>query len=107
MDIQILGFSDITWISVIAFVLCLAAGLYMVIAKKPGIVRSINDNAQYKDREMYAVKGGRLIIMYSLVWLVMLIVSFFSEVIPIIIGIVGVCVFGFFWKKMSDEYGPV
>ena len=107
MTMEILGFSDITWISVIAFVLCVAFGLYMIITKKPGMVRSVNDNARYKDREMYAVKGGRLILIYSGVWLVMLIVSFFNEVIPIIIGIVGVCVFGYFWKKMNDEFGPV
>lgn len=107
MEIEILGFSDITWISVIAFVLCAAFGAFMVITKRPGVVRSINDTAKYKDREQYSVKGGKLILAYSGVWLVMLIVSFFSEIIPIIIGVVGICVFGYFWKKMNDKYGPV
>ena len=104
---DILGFSDLTWLSAIAFVLCLAFGLYMVIKKKPGIVRSINDTAKYKDKEKFAEKGGRLIIAYALSWLVMLVVSFFSEIIPIVIGIVAMAVFAFFWKKMNDEYGPV
>ena len=37
-QMNILGLSDLTWLSGIAFVLCLAFGLYMVIKKKPGIV---------------------------------------------------------------------
>ena len=39
--------------------------------------------------------------------LVMLIISFFNDMISNIIGFAGLCVFGYFWKKMSDEFGPV
>ena len=106
-DMEILGFSDLTWLSAIAFVLCLAFGTYMVKTKTPGIVRSVKDSARYKDSEQYAVKGGKLILIYSLSWLVMLVVSFFNDVIPIIIGVVAIFVFGYFWKKMNDEFGPV
>ncbi len=104
---KILGLSDLTWLSIIAFILCLAFGLYMIKTGKPGIVRSIKDSARYKDSEKYAKNGGKLILIYSLSWLVMIIVSFFSEIIPILIGVVAIIVFGFFWKKMNDEYGPV
>ena len=104
---EFLGFSDLTWLSAIAFVLCFAFGLYMIKTKKPGIVRSINDTANYKDREQYAEKGGKLIFFYSFSWLVMLVVSFFSDTISIVIGIVSLMVFAFFWKKMNDKYGPV
>ncbi len=104
---NILGLSDLTWLSGIAFVLCLSAGLYMVIKKKPGIVRSINDTARYKDEEKYAEKGGKLILGYAASWLVMFATSFFSDIASIIIGVIAIFVFGFFWKKMNDEYGPV
>ncbi len=104
---NILGLSDLTWLSGIAFVLCLSFGLYMVIKKKPGIVRSINDTAKYKDEEKFAEKGGKLILAYSLSWLVMFVASFFSDLASILIGVAGLAVFGFFWKKMNDEYGPV
>lgn len=104
---EILGFSDLTWISVIAFVLCLAFGLYMVITKKPGMVRSIHDTANYKDKEKYAVKGGILILAYAGVCLIMLAVSFYSDIFSTIVGFLGLMIFAFFWKKMSDEYGPV
>ena len=104
---EIFGFSDMTWISVIAFVVCLAFGLYMVITKKPGIVRSLRDTASYKDSEQYAVKGGKLILCLAGLCIVMLVVSIFNDVIANMIGFAGLCVFGYFWKKMSDEYGPV
>ena len=104
---EILGFSDLTWISAIAIVLCFAFGLYMVITKKPGMVRSIHDTAKYKDPEQYAVKGGKLILAYGGVCIIMLITSFFSDMVSTIVGFLGVMVFAFFWKKMSDEYGPV
>lgn len=104
---EILGYSDLTWLSVIAFVLCFAAGLYMVIAKKPGIVGGSRNAGKYKDPEKYAVKGGKLILAYSLSWLVMLVVSFYSDMISILIGVAGLIVFAIFWKKMNDEYGPV
>ena len=99
---EILGYSDMTWISVIAFVLCLAFGSYMMITKKPGIVRSLKDKASYKDAEQYAVKGGRLILALAGICLIMLVVSFFNDMISNIIGFGGLCVFGYFWKKMSD-----
>ena len=95
---EIFGYSDMTWIAGIAFLLCLAFGLYMVITKKPGFVR---------DKEQYAYKGGLLILALAGVCLVMLIVSFFNDMISNILGFAGLCVFGYFWKKMSDEYGPV
>ena len=96
-----------TWIAAIAFVICLAFGLYMTITKKPGIVRSLRDTANYKDSEQYALKGGRLILYLAGVCLVMLIISLFNDVIANMIGFAGLCVFGYFWKKMSDEFGPV
>ena len=102
----ILGFSDLVWISGIAFVLCLIFGLYMVITKKPGIVRSINDTGKYKDSKQYAEKGGRLILALALVCIVMLIVSFYSELISVLVGLAGMCIFGVFWKKMNDRFGP-
>lgn len=106
-DMTIMGLSDLTWLSMIAFLLCIGFGLYMVKTKKPGIVRSVRDTARYKDSEKFAEKGGKLIIAYSLSWLVMLVASFFSDVVSILIGVVGLIVFGYFWKKMNDEYGPV
>ena len=104
---KILGLSDLTWLSIIAFVLCAAFGSYMVITKKPGMVRGVRDSAKYKDSEKYAVKGGKLIIAYSLSWLVMIVTSFYSDMISILIGVAAIIVFGYFWKKMNDEYGPV
>ncbi|MCR5421713.1 MAG: hypothetical protein K6E98_11990 [Lachnospiraceae bacterium] len=104
---EILGLSDMTWISMIACIACLGFGLYMVKTGKPGFVRSINDNARYKDKKQYALRGGRLLLYLSGACLVMTGLSFVSPVISNIIGIVSICVFGFFWKKMSDEYGPV
>ena len=104
---EILGYSDMTWIAAIAFLLCLAFGLYMIITKKPGVVRGFKNTADYKDKEQYSVKGGWLILALAGVCLVMLIVSFFNDMISNILGFAGLCVFGYFWKKMSDEYGPV
>ncbi len=104
---KILGLSDLTWLAMIAFVLCFAAGLYMVIKKKPGIVRSIKDNAKYRDEEKYAEKGGKLILAYSFSWLALLVASFFSDLVSILIGVAAMVVFAIFWKKMNDEYGPV
>ena len=104
---EILGYSDMTWIAAIAFVLCLAFGLYMVISKKPGFVRGFKNTADYRDKEQYAVKGGWLILALAGVCLIMLIISFFNDMISNIIGFAGLCVFGYFWKKMSDEFGPV
>ena len=106
-QMNILGLSDLTWLSGIAFVLCLAFGLYMVIKKKPGIVRSINDTSKYKDEEKYAEKGGKLILAYAASWLVLFVTSFFSDLVSILIGVIAMIVFGIFWKKMNDEYGPV
>ena len=104
---ELLGFSDLTWLSAIAFVLCLAFGLYMIRTKKPGMVRSFNDTAKYKDKEQYAEQGGRLILYYSFSWLLMLTVSFFSDTVSILIGVAALMVFAYFWKKMNDKYGPV
>ena len=103
---KILGFSDLFWISLIAFALCLAFGLYMVITKKPGMVRSINDNGKYKDSKQYAERGGKLILALAPVCLLMLVVSFYNELISVLIGLAGMCVFGVFWKKMNDRFGP-
>jgi hypothetical protein len=107
MDLQFLGLSDITWISGIACIACLAFGIYMVATGKPGIVRSIADNASYRDKEAYAKKGGRLILYLSGACLIMAIVSFISPTASNIIGILAFAVFAYFWKKMSDEFGPV
>jgi uncharacterized membrane protein HdeD (DUF308 family) len=104
---EIYGLSDLTWISIIAFVLCLAFGLYMTITGKPGIVRSINDRSEYKDREQYAKKGGKLILFLAGGCFVMGVVSFFNTTVSNIIGLVVLGIFAYFWKKMSDEFGPV
>ena len=101
------GLSDLTWLSIIAFVACLAFGLYMVISKKPGFVRSIKDAADYKDKEKFALKGGILLLCLAGGFLIVTVISFFSTVISNILGIVAFVVFAIFWKKMHDEYGPV
>ena len=102
-----MGLSDITWISGIAFLACLAFGIYMTVTGKPGVVRSFNDNASYRDKEQYSKKGGRLILYLAGACLIMVIVSFFSATASNIIGILALIVFAYFWKKMSDEFGPV
>ena len=107
MDLQFMGLSDITWIGGIAFIACLAFGIYMVTTGKPGIVSSLVDNDSYRDKEAYAKKGGRLILYLAGACLVMVIVSFFSPTVSNIIGILAFLVFAYFWKKMSDEFGPV
>ena len=104
---RFLGLSDLTWIGIIAFVLCLIFGLYMVITKRPGAVRKINDTSVYKDKEQYAVKGGRLILFLAGGFLIMTVLSFFSTLLSILFSFVALAVFAFFWKKMNDEYGPV
>ncbi len=104
---EILGLSDLTWISGIAFILCFAFGIYMVRTGKPGFVRSFNDNSTYRDKEQYAKKGGRLLLYLSAVCLVMGAMSFISPTVSNIIGILALAVFAYFWKKMSDEFGPV
>ena len=106
MDISIMGVSDLVWIGGIAFVACLAFGLYMVITKKPGIVRGIRASSDYKDSEQYAVKGGRLILFLAGGCLVMVILSFFNTLVSNIFGLVAFFIFAYFWKKMSDKYGP-
>ena len=104
----IYGLSDLTWISIIAIIGCSVAGAYMLIKKKPGLVRSIHDTAKYKNVELYCIKGGKLLIALAIGCLIMLILSLFvNTAVANIFGLVCVCVFGFFWKKMSDEYGPV
>ena len=101
-----LGLSDLTWLGIIAFVACLAFGLYMVISKKPGFVRSIRDGAEYKDKEKYAVKGGTLLLLLAGGFLIVTVISFFSTAISNILGIAAFVVFAIFWKKMHDQYGP-
>ena len=104
---EIYGLSDLTWISIIAFVLCLVFGLYMTVTGKPGIVRSIKDTAKYKDKEQYSRKGGKLLLFLAGGCLVMGALSFVLCVVSNIIGIAVLAVFAYFWKKMSDEFGPV
>lgn len=104
---EIYGLSDMTWISIIACLACFGFGLYMVKTRKPGFVRSINDTARYRDKEQYAKRGGKLLLYLSAVCLIMTGLSFVNAMISNIIGIVAICVFGYFWKKMSDEFGPV
>ncbi len=104
---EILGLSDLAWIGIIAFVLCMAFGLYMVITKKPGIVRSLKDTADYKDREQYAHQGGILILCLGGACLIVVVLSFFNTVISNVFGLVALGVFAFFWKKMHDRFGPV
>ncbi len=100
------GLSDLTWIGIIAFVACLAFGLYMVITKKPGLVRSIKDTADYKDREKYSVKGGILILCLAGACLIMVGLSFVNTIASNVFGLVAMIVFAIFWKKMHDAYGP-
>lgn len=104
---EILGLSDLTWISGIAFILCLGFGIYMVKTGKPGFVRSFNDNSSYRDKEQYAKKGGRLLLCLAGVCLIMGALAFISPTASNIIGILALAVFAYFWKKMSDEFGPV
>ncbi len=104
---EFFGLSDLTWLGIIAFVACLVFGLYMVITKKPGIVRSIKDTADYKDKEQYARQGGILILCLAGACLVMIALSFFNTLVSNIFGLIALFVFGFFWKKMHDQYGPV
>lgn len=103
----IFGLSDITIIGIIVTVLSTGFGLYMRIKKKPGFVRRIKDDATYKDAENYSIKGGLLLLLFAVGCFVMTVVSFFSTGIANIIGIVALVVFAYFWKKMSDEYGPI
>ena len=104
---EILGLSDMTWISIIAAVACLGFGIYMSVTGKPGMVRSINDRASYKNKEQYAKKGGKLLLFLGSGCLLMFAISFFSPVISNIAGFAVLAVFAYFWKKMSDEFGPV
>ena len=99
-----MGLSDLAWIGLIAFVLCIIFGLYMVITKKPGIVRSIKDTADYKDKEQYAFKGGILILCLGGACLLVVVLSFFNSVVSNVFGLVALGVFAYFWKKMHDEY---
>ena len=103
----ILGLSDMTWIGIIAFLACLIVGIILIKTKKPGIVRSVRDKNMYKNPEEYAVRGGKLFLYLSGGCLVMLILSFVNIVVSNVFGLICICVFGFFWKKMSDEFGPV
>ena len=96
-----------TWISIIAAALCLIFGIYMVVTGKPGFVRSFNDNASYKDKEQYSKKGGRLLLGLAGGCIVMGALSFVSATVSNMIGIIALGVFAYFWKKMSDEFGPV
>lgn len=104
---EIMGLSDLTWISIIAFIACLAFGLYMIKTGKPGIVRGIKDTANYRNKEKYSVEGGKLLLFLAGGCLIMTVVSFVNVVVSNILGLLALCIFGYFWKKMSDEYGPV
>ena len=103
----ILGLSDVAWIGIIFCIACIAVGIYLIRTKKPGMVRRIADDARYKDSEKYAVEGGKLILYLAGACFVMVIISIFSVLISTIFGLVCICIFGYFWKKMDDEYGPV
>ena len=103
-----MGLSDLTLIAIIACVACLIFGGVMLITKKPGIVRSIRDKASYKDSTMYSIKGGKMILALGAACFVMILLSLFvNEMVANVFGIVCLIVFGYFWKKMSDEFGPV
>ncbi len=104
---EFFGLSDLTWIGIIAFVLCMIFGLFMVITKRPGVVRSFKDTAEYKDKEQYSFRGGILILCLGGACLIVTVVSFFNTLISNVIGILALAVFAFFWKKMNDEFGPV
>ncbi len=104
---EFLGLSDLTWIGIIAFVLCVAFGLFMVITKRPGIVRSFKDTADYKDKEQFSFRGGILLLCLGGACLIVVLLSFFNTLISNIFGILALCVFAYFWKKMNDRYGPV
>ena len=82
-------------------------GLFMVITKRPGFVRSIKDTADYQDKEQYAKKGGILILCLGGACLIVVVLSFFSSMASNIFGLVALAVFAVFWKKMHDKYGPV
>ena len=82
---KILGLSDLTWLAMIAFVLSWT---------NSGFIFKVE-------------KGGKLILAYSFSWLALLVASFFSDLVSILIGVAAMVVFAIFWKKMNDEYGPV
>ena len=106
MDVNIMGFSDLFWIGIVAAAACLAFGLYMVITKKPGIVRGFKASDDYKDKEKYAKKGGILLLCLAGACLIMVGLSFVNTLVSNLFGLAGFMVFAFFWKKMSDECGP-
>ena len=106
MDVNIMGFSDLFWIGIIAAVASIAFGLYMVITKKPGIVRGVKASDDYKDKEKYAKNGGILLLCLSGVCLIMVGLSFVNTLVSNLFGLAGFMVFAFFWKKMHDQYGP-
>ncbi|MCR4807381.1 MAG: hypothetical protein K5857_06865 [Lachnospiraceae bacterium] len=107
MDFRILGLSDLTWISAIACIACLGFGIYMVKTRKPGAIRGFRNNDSYRDMEAYSKRGGILLLALAGACLVMIAVSFFSPTASNIIGLIAFMVFAYFWKKMSDEFGPV
>ena len=104
---EIAGLSDMTWISIIAAVACLGFGTYMIMTGKPGFVRGFTDNSSYRDKEQYSKKGGKLLLMLGAACVIMGVLSFINTLASNILGIAALIVFGFFWKKMSDEFGPV
>ena len=103
---EFMGLSDLTWLSGILCILCLIFGLYMVITKSPGIVRSFKDTADYKDKEKYSYHGGILILALGGASLLVTVLSFFSTLVSNILGVIALIVFAVFWKKMNDQYGP-
>ncbi|MCR5357253.1 MAG: hypothetical protein K6E63_07590 [Lachnospiraceae bacterium] len=106
MDVNIMGFSDLFWIGMVAFAACFGFGLYMVITKKPGIVRGVKASDDYKDKEKFASKGGVLLMCLAGACLAMVGLSFVNTLVSNIFGLAAFMVFAFFWKKMHDEYGP-
>ncbi|MCR5222714.1 MAG: hypothetical protein K6D90_07620 [Lachnospiraceae bacterium] len=103
---EFLGLSDLTWLSGILCILCLIFGLFMVITKRPGFVRSFKDTADYKDKEKYSYHGGILILGLGGASLLVTVLSFFSTLVSNILGVIALIVFAIFWKKMNDQYGP-
>ena len=99
---------EISWVPIIVFGISLGYGIVLLSTKNPKIlIGKKNGGKIIRDREKYAVEGGKLLLFLAVGSLLMSVLLFFNVAFATLEIIIWLVLFAVMWKKISDLYGPV